>query len=188
MCRRYFLSLFLSSCEEEQEDILFQLISFEVIKIKNVLKLRILLYFSSNKRSIPLVSPPGYRPTRIYAHQKRLFSGYKPWAYIHYFTVLYLPFLTLSHSAPAPPLCVNPDRKMLLTWNSTQSYFVMLQKNWRKKKFQICSYSNDGVTNYVNFLKNYAKSWLKYVFFVKLTLWQLEKRFSRSFFSFWNSR
>ena len=128
MCRRYFLSLFLSSCEEEQEDILFQLISFEVIKIKNVLKLRILLYFSSNKRSIPLVSPPGYRPTRIYAHQKRPFSGYKPWAYIHYFTVLYLPFLTLS--APGyfclimpwegegghivPPLtCVN--RKMLLT-------------------------------------------------------------------------
>ena len=134
-----FLSLFLSSCEEEQVDILFHFISFEVIKIKNVLKLRILLYFSSNKRSIPLVSPPGYRPTRIYAHQKRPFSGYKPWAYIHYFTVLYLPFLTLS--APGyfclimpwsahPPPCVNPDRKMLLTWNLAQSYFVMLQKNW----------------------------------------------------------
>ena len=94
ICVIHFICICLYSCEEEQEDILFYFISFEVIKIKNVLKLRILLYFSSNKRSIPLVSPPGYRPTRIYAHQKRPFSGYTPWAYIHYFTVLYLPFLT----------------------------------------------------------------------------------------------
>ena len=46
-----------------------------------------LLYFSSNKKSIPLLSPPGYWPNRIYAHQKRLSPGYKPWAYIRDFTV-----------------------------------------------------------------------------------------------------
>ena len=58
--------------------ILFYFISFEVIKIKNNLKLRVLLYFSSNKRSIPLVSPPGYRPTRIYTHQKNLSPDISP--------------------------------------------------------------------------------------------------------------
>ena len=30
------------------------------------------------------------------------------------------------------PICVNFDRKMLLTWNLAQSYFGMLQKNGRK--------------------------------------------------------
>ena len=35
------------------------------------------------------------------------------------------------------------------------------------KRFPNCSYSNDDVTKYVNFLKNYAKNWLKYVIFVK---------------------
>ena len=39
-----------------------------------------------------------------------------------------------------------------------------------EKKFQNCSYSDDDVTNYVNFLKHYAKNWLKYVFFKKLIL------------------
>ena len=97
MCRGYFYPYFYLVLKRNKK--IFYFISFEVIKIKNVLKLRILLYFSSNKRSIPLVSPPGYRPTRIYAHQKRPFSRYKPWAYIHYFTVLYLPFLTLSVGA-----------------------------------------------------------------------------------------
>ena len=117
ICVIHFICICLYSCEEEQEDILFYFISFQVIKIKNVLKLRILPYFSSNKRSIPFVSPPGYRSTRIYAHQKRPFSGYKPWAYIHYFTVLYFPFSTLStpgYFCLIMP-CVNLDRKMLLT-------------------------------------------------------------------------
>ena len=49
--------------------------------------LRKLLYFGSNKKSIPLLSPTEYRPTRIYAHQERPFSRYKPWAYIRDFTV-----------------------------------------------------------------------------------------------------
>ena len=35
-----------------------------------------------------------------------------------------------AHSASPPS--VNPDSKMLLTWNLTQSYFAMLQKNSRK--------------------------------------------------------
>ena len=94
ICRRYFYPYFYPVVKRNKK--IFYFISFEVIKIKNVLKLRILLYFSSNKISIPLVSPLGYRPTRIYSHQKRPFSGYKPWVYIHYFTVSYLPFLTLS--------------------------------------------------------------------------------------------
>ena len=38
-----------------------------------------------------------------------------------------------------------------------------------EKKNQNCSYSDNDVINYVNFLKNYAKNWLKYVFFGKLT-------------------
>ena len=49
--------------------------------------LRKLLYFGSNKNSIPPLSPPGYRSTRIYTHQKRPFSRYEPWAYIRDFTV-----------------------------------------------------------------------------------------------------
>ena len=52
--------------------------------------LRKLIYFGSNKKSIPLLSPPGYRPTQIYAHRKRPFSGYKLWAYIRDFTVFFL--------------------------------------------------------------------------------------------------
>ena len=49
--------------------------------------LRKLLHFGSNKKSIPLFSPPGYRPTRIYVHQERPFSEYKIWTYIRDFTV-----------------------------------------------------------------------------------------------------
>ena len=51
--------------------------------------LRKLLYFGFNKKSIPLLSPHGFGLTPIYAHQKRPFSGYKPWAYIQDFTVAF---------------------------------------------------------------------------------------------------
>ena len=63
---------------------------------------------------------------------------------------LYIPNLTLSAAGyfclimptggahNAPP-CVNPDRKMLLTSNLAQSYFVMLQKKWQKKNFKIAA-------------------------------------------------
>ena len=50
--------------------------------------LRKLLYFGSNKKFIPFLSSPGYRPTRIYSNQKRHF-GYKPWVYVRNFTVFY---------------------------------------------------------------------------------------------------
>ena len=60
---------------------LFYFISFEVLKIR-CFDVKKLLYFGSSKKIHPLLSPPGYRPTRIYVHQKRLASGYKPWAYI----------------------------------------------------------------------------------------------------------
>ena len=33
-----------------------------------------------------------------------------------------------------------------------------------EKKIKNCSYSDNDVINYVIFLKNYAKNWLKYVF------------------------
>ena len=32
-----------------------------------------------------------------------------------------------------------------------------------EKKIQNYSYSDDDATNYVNFFKNYAKNWLKYI-------------------------
>ena len=74
-----------SSCEDEQEDIwfdfFFYFISFEVLKIR-CFDAKKLLYFGSNKKSIPLLNLTGYRPTQKYAHQKRPFSRYKPWAYI----------------------------------------------------------------------------------------------------------
>ena len=44
------------------------------------------------------------------------------------------------------------------------------------KNFQICSYRDNDVTNYIIFFFKLCKKWLKYVFFLKLTLWQLEKR------------
>ena len=53
MCRGYCYPCFYPVVKRNKK--IFYFISFEVIKIKNVLKLRILLYFSSNKRSIPLV-------------------------------------------------------------------------------------------------------------------------------------
>ena len=53
---------------------------------------------------------------------------------------------------------------------------LYVTKKLVEKKNQNCSYSDNDVINYVNFFKNCAKNWLKYVFFVKLTFWQLEKR------------
>ena len=47
--------------------------------------------------------------------------------------------------------------------------------------FQNCSCSDDDVTNYVNFLKNFVKNWLNYDFFCKTNLATAKKRFPRSF-------
>ena len=41
-----------------------------------------------------------------------------------------------AHSAPA---CIKPDRKLLLTWNLAQLYFVVLQKKWLKKFAEIAA-------------------------------------------------
>ena len=72
-----------------------------------------MLYFGSDKKFIPLLSSPGYRPARIYAHQKRLFSEYKPWVYIRDFTVLKnlfkmfsLVFQYISNSVPSFIICL----------------------------------------------------------------------------------
>ena len=51
-------------------------------------------------------------------------------------------------------------------------------KKFVGKRFQNCSYSDDDVTNYVNFLKSYAKNQLKYVFFVKLQKKDFQDLFS----------
>ena len=87
-----------------------------------------------------------------------------------YVIVLYLtlnaPRVFLSDHAPGggqeghivpPTSCINPDRKILFTWNLAQSYFLVLQKIGRKK-IQNCSSSDADVTNYVNFFKNCAKN------------------------------
>ena len=52
-------------------------------------------------------------------------------------------------------------------------------KKMGEEIFLNCSYRDDDVTNYVIFLGKLSEKWLKYGF-----LSQLEKRFSKSFFSF----
>ena len=54
-------------------------------------------------------------------------------------------------------------------------------KNGRKN-FQNCSYRDDDVTNYVNFIKKLCKKWLKYVFFSKINLVTDRKKISKIFF------
>ena len=77
---------------------------------------------------------------------------------------------------------VNPDRKMLLTLDLAQSYFVMLQK-MVEKNFQNSSYKDDNVTNYVNFLKKICEKIIIF-FFLRLTLRKLEKKFQDLFLAF----
>ena len=76
-----------------------------------------LLYFGSNKKSFPLLSPPGYRPTRIYAHQKRSFSGCKPWAYIRNFMVY-------------------PKWNFVLSWKKLYSHYFSMRAKWNIISFQ----------------------------------------------------
>ena len=80
--------------------------------------LRKLLYFGSNKKSIPFLSPTGYRPTRIYALQKRRFSGYKPWACIRDFTGIHFTVLFGNQSYIA-------KKKIKLNWTITWLYEVL---------------------------------------------------------------
>ena len=50
-----------------------------------------------------------------------------------------------------------------------------------RKKIEIAA---DDVTNENNVFEKLCEKWLKYVFLLKLTLWQLEKRSSKSFLAF----
>ena len=77
---------------------------------------------------------------------------------------------------------VNPDRKILLTWNLAQSYFVMLQKKMEEKHFQNSSYRDDDITNYANFFEKLCEKWLKYVFFSKINLVAARKKIFKIFF------
>ena len=88
-----------------------------------------------------------------------------------------------THSAP----CVNPDKKMLLIWNLAQSYFIKLQKKMVENFFQNCSNMDDDFTNYVHFFEKLCEK-CNVFFFLKITLWQLQRRFPWYFFSCWNSR
>ena len=80
--------------------------------------LRKLLYFGSNKKSILLLRLPGYRPTRIYAQTKRPFSGYKPWAYILGFTVLWKFIQCTIHWDKTQMLKKFPSNKINVTKNA----------------------------------------------------------------------
>ena len=51
---------------------------FIVPIFQDVLILRKLFYFSFNEKSMPLLSPPGFRPTRIYSAKKDLSPGKSP--------------------------------------------------------------------------------------------------------------
>ena len=50
-------------------------------------------------------------------------------------------------------------------------------KTMLDKDFQNRSYRDHDVTNYVYFLEKLSDKWLKYVFFLKLTLRPLQKNF-----------
>ena len=107
-------------------------------------------------------------------------SGKSRWLLVYVNPVC--PGVFLSHHAPhsVPNPCVNPDMKMLLTWNLAQSYFVMLQKNGGKF-FQNCSYREVDVTNCVNFFEKLCEKWLKYVF-SKINLVTARKKIISIFF------
>ena len=65
-----------------------------------------------------------------------------------------------------------------MSWCCSDTKIALIEQ-----KFQDCSYSNDDVTNYVNFLKNYTKNWLKYVgFFCKIDLATARKNIFKIFF------
>ena len=60
--------------------------------------------------------------------------------------------------------CLNPDRKMLLTWNMAVILCNATKKNGGKI-FHNWSCRDDDIINYVNFLRNYAKNGWNMFFF-----------------------
>ena len=79
------------------------------------------------------------------------------------------------------PPCINPDRKMHLTWNLTVILCNVTIKMVEKPS-QYCSYGDDDVANYVNILKkNYGKNGWN-MFLSKTNLVRARKS------SFWKSR
>ena len=57
----------------------------------------------------------------------------------------------------------------------------MLEKN-DGKKFQHCSYGDDGVTNYINFFEKLCKKWLKCFFSSKINLVTARRKIFKIFF------
>ena len=77
-----------------------------------------------------------------------------------------------------------PNRKIFLTWNFAQSYFAMLQEKWQKQILKISAIGMmASLIMPIFFLKTMRKM-AKICFFLKLTLWYLEKTFSRYFSAF----
>ena len=82
--------------------------------------------------------------------------------------------------------CLNPDRKMLLTWNMA----VILCNATKKmvEKFFIIEAAGMMTSLIMSIFWEIMRKMAEICFFSKIKLVQLEKRFSRSFFSFWKSR
>ena len=87
---------------------------------------------------------------------------------------------------PPSLTCVNLDRKCF--WHEIwHSHTLQCFKKIDRKNFKIATIAMMTSLIMSIFWKIIRKM-AKICFFLKLTLWQLEKRFSRYFFSFWKSR
>ena len=128
--------------------------------------LRKLLYFGSNKKCIPLLSPPGYRPTQIYAHQKKPLSGYKPWAYIphfrylvfHVFLSLLMVFHLLVLASVVPTQKTSTEQiqwaKLTESWSALLTQLVLEAVERFIIKIDETGYFNDSdITNSTFFFK-----------------------------------
>ena len=82
-------------------------------------------------------------------------------------------------------LSLNPDRKTL---NLAQSQFVLLQKQWQKKTFNIKAIGMMTSLIMSILFEKLCQKCLKYKFFSNIHLVTAKNRFSTSSFSFWKSR
>ena len=71
---------------------------------------------------------------------------------------LLLPDHALEEGGIHSAACVNPERKMLLTRNLAQPYFVMLPNKWQKNFLKIAAVGMTTSLIMLVFLKNYANN------------------------------
>ena len=72
---------------------------------------------------------------------------------------------------------------MVLARNLVVILCNVTKKMVKKKKFKLIAIGL-MTSRIMPFIEKLCKKWLNYAFFLRLTLSQIEKRFSRSFFSF----